>query len=84
MTANSEEYWVKLIGGGFAYQTAPFAVHPKDEERAEEYLLQAKRAGISISDTLRFARLYLESAAGWPANLEEELERVEDFFRGKL
>ena len=42
---NRDEY-ILLIGGGFAHQTAPFAVHPNDEERANEYLDAARDAGL--------------------------------------
>ena len=76
--------WVALIGGGFAFQTAPFAVHPKDQERAEEYIRVAKEHGMTISDVLEHAREYLRTADGWPTDGEKQIHRVEEFCAGKL
>jgi hypothetical protein len=80
----SDEKWVKLIGGGFAHMTAPFAVHANDEMRAKEYLSEAQAAGLTMSDTIQHARKYLESAKGWPFDMDEQLGRVRDFYTGKL
>lgn len=79
---NSE--WVRLIGGGFAHQTAPFAVHPNDAKRAREYLTAAKAAGLTASDAVEHARAYLATAQGWPVDESKELERVRKYFSGKL
>lgn len=76
--------WVRLIGGGFAQMTAPFAVHPKDRERANEYLKQAKAHGLTISDAVDHAREYLRTASGWPTDEEKQIQRVKKFFMGKL
>lgn len=76
--------WKRLIGGGFAFQTAPFAVHPLDRDRAKEYLKQAKLHGLTVSDAVEHAREYLKSATGWPTNEEEQLQRVKAFFSKKL
>lgn len=76
--------WRRLIGGGFAFQTAPFAVHPLDRERANEYLKQAKAHGLTVFDAVEHAREYLKNATGWPTNEEEQLQRVEAFFSKKL
>ena len=76
--------WKRLIGGGFAFQTAPFAVHPLDRDRANEYLKQAKAHGLTVSDAVEHAREYLKSAQGWPTSEEEQIQRVEKFFSKKL
>lgn len=76
--------WVRLIGGGFAHQTAPFAVHPNDRKRAREYLRQARAAGLSVADAMDHARAHLEAAQGWPTDTGKQLDRVRKFFSGKL
>lgn len=76
--------WIRLIGGGFAHMTAPFAVHPSDRKRANEYLQQAKTHSLTISDAIDHARDYLRTASGWPTDEEEQIQRVEKFFVGKL
>lgn len=76
--------WIKLIGGGFAFQTAPFAVHPLDRDRAKEYLKQAKIHDLTISDAVEHAREYLKDATGWPTSEEEQIQRVKKFFAKKL
>lgn len=76
--------WRRLIGGGFAFQAAPFAVHPFDLDRANEYLAQAKAHGLTVSDAVEHAREYLKGVTGWPTNEEEQLQRVEAFFSGRL
>jgi len=76
--------WVKLIGGGFAHMTAPFAVHPLDQQRAKKYLEQAKIHGLTVADAISHARAYLRTASGWPTDEGEQMQRVESFFSGKL
>jgi hypothetical protein len=80
----TQEEWVKLIGGGFACLTAPFAVHPIDRERAKIYLDEAKAAGLKVSDAVEHAQVYLSMAKGWPVDESKELERVRQYFVGKL
>lgn len=76
--------WVKLIGGGFAHMTAPFAVHPNDRDRAKEYLRMAKAHGLTVSDAEDHARKYLRTAIGWPTDEADQIARVRKFFSGKL
>lgn len=76
--------WVRLIGGGFAHTTAPFAVHPHDRVRAKEYLAAAKAHGLTVVDAIGHAREYLRTASGWPTDESEQIRRVEQFFLGKL
>ncbi len=80
----NELNWVKLIGGGFCHMTAPFAVHPQDRKRANEYLKLAKKHEITHSDAVEHAREYLSTAKGWPCDVSEQLTRVRTFFAGKL
>lgn len=86
MSVNKTEQidWVRLIGGGFAFLTAPFAVHPLDRNRAKKYLKKAKAHGLTISDAVAHAKKYLSKAAGWPTDEAEQILRVEKFFEGKL
>lgn len=79
-----QEEWVQLIGGGFAHQTAPFAMHANDAKRAKEYLKKAKTAGLTVSDAIEHAKAYLATAQGWPVDEGKELERVRKYFSGKL
>lgn len=76
--------WIRLIGGGFAHQTAPFAVHAFDEKRANEYLDAAQNAGLSLADALDHANAYLDQAPGWPTDKPKQLERVRTFYAGRL
>lgn len=76
--------WIELIGGGFAFQTAPFAMHANDKARAHEYLEEAIGAGLHVSDAVGHARSYLAIAPSFPTNESEQLERVRMFFSGKL
>lgn len=76
--------WIKLIGGGFAHQTASFAVHPSDHKRANEYLKLAKAHGLTISDAVGHAREYLRTATGWPTDEAKQIKLVEKFFSKKL
>jgi len=76
--------WVKLIGGGFAGMTAPFAQHPSDKKRAREYMKQAEAADLTLRDALQHARSHLEKATGWPTGIDVQLGRVRKFYSGKL
>lgn len=76
--------WVKLIGGGFSHQTAPFAVHPSDRRRAKEYVKLARAHGLTVSDAVGHAKEYLRSAVGWPTDETVQLQRVEKFVTGTL
>jgi hypothetical protein len=82
-TANQAE-WKKNLAGGFCFQTAPFAVHPLDGDRAEEAVRLARGAGIKKDDFVAEARKYLETAVGWPTDVEKQLERVRNFIEKKL
>ncbi|CCO22258.1 hypothetical protein [Maridesulfovibrio hydrothermalis] len=82
-TKNSVD-WIKLIGGGFSMMTAPFAVHPHDRNRANEYVKKARAHGFTVADAVGHAKHYLQSAKGWPYNEDEQIQRVKTFMAGKL
>ncbi|MEM9310895.1 MAG: hypothetical protein AAGA34_05550 [Pseudomonadota bacterium] len=76
--------WQKSLAGGFAFMTAPFAVHPYDKQRANEAVRVAKLAGVTQTQFLEEASDYLSTAMGWPTDVEEQLARVRKFISGKL
>lgn len=72
--------WRRLLRGGFAFETAPFAVHPLDRERARLKYHFALRAEASAEDILLEARNYLEDAIGLGGRSHDErLIRVRQF-----
>lgn len=80
----NDNEWVKLIGGAFAFMDAPFAVHPKDEERAYDYRERAKLAGLNWSDVERHMNLYMDSQSIEPAAQNKQMARAREFFQGSL
>lgn len=56
--------WVNLIGGGFAYMSAPFGVHPRDNERAREYRAQAEAARLGWGTIEEHLNAYA-ATQGW-------------------
>lgn len=75
--------WIRLVGGGFAHQTAPFAVHAFDERRANKYLYEAEEAGLTLIEALDHASAYLDSAISWPFDKDKELARLRNFYSSK-
>lgn len=84
MDSNNSVDWIKLIDGGFSMMTAPFAVHPHDRDRANEYVKKAKIHGLTVADAIGHAKQYLQSAKGCPCNEDEQIQRVKAFVVGKL
>jgi hypothetical protein len=80
---SAEQAWRRLLRGGFAFESAPFAVHPLDQERARRMYYFALRAGASPKDILAEAKQYLENEVGLKdvADDNEQLKRVEQFLR---
>lgn len=71
--------WTKLIGGGFAHMSAPFAVHPFDKERAREYRDQVRAAGLQWPDVEAHLDAYA-AEQGWTSEKRaEESKRVRKF-----
>jgi hypothetical protein len=73
-----------LIGGAFAFETAPFAVHPNDERRAYEYLEKAKEIGLTWTDVEADIKAYLKSKNADPTWAVRQLERAEGIFKSRL
>lgn len=76
--------WERLLAGGFCFMTAPFASHKLDRDRAAESVRLAKREGISADEYVDAARRYLETAHGWPTDINVQLAAVRKFIKNKL
>jgi hypothetical protein len=63
-----------LVGGGFAYQTAPFAGHPLDQERALTYLTCCIENGMTWDDARAQIQAYLEGKGVVPTFVASQLE----------
>ena len=74
-----EDDWKKLLHGGFAFMTAPFAVHPRDEERARQFYSVAREQGVTLDEILSEARRYLEERGCKQDYIDKELGRVKRF-----
>jgi len=59
-------------------------VHPCDLRRAMDYLRAAAEADLTVADAVDHARSYLETAQGWPTDLETQLDYVREFFTWRL
>ena len=71
--------WTKLIGGGFAHMSAPFAIHPSDKGRAREYRDQVRAAGLGRTDVQGHLDAYA-AEQGWTNEKHaEETKRVRKF-----
>ncbi|MBT6031441.1 MAG: hypothetical protein HOH19_02615 [Kordiimonadaceae bacterium] len=77
-----ERDWITLIGGGFGHMTAPFAGHKTDQKKADKYARLAGKEGLNINDAVKHAKQYLKLRDVSGAALQEELERVEYYFKG--
>ncbi|WP_168453774.1 hypothetical protein [Sphingopyxis microcysteis] len=75
----ADEEWRRLLKGGFAFETAPFAVHPKDSRRAERMFFVAARAGADKSDILCAAADHLRDHGVNENGLTIQLAGVERF-----
>ncbi|MEM6858787.1 MAG: hypothetical protein AAF559_13050 [Pseudomonadota bacterium] len=76
--------WQHSLAGGFAYMTAPFAVHPYDRQRAKEAVKLARASGVTEGEFVEEARSYLKHAVGWPTDVSEQIGYVRQFIKGKL
>jgi hypothetical protein len=70
------------ISGGFGFQTAPFAVHKLDRERAHQYKKEVQRFGVTPAEVAEDVRAYLAEASGFPVKVDSEVERVLKFVFG--
>ena len=73
--------WRRLLAGGFAFMSAPFAVHPLDEQRARKMVFAAKREGASLAEIKAEAEAYLRKNSWRPEDIAEEAKRVEAFVK---
>lgn len=71
--------WQTLLKGAFAFQTAPFAGHPLDEQRAVQMFHTALRAGASEEDIIAEAIRYLRAEGCHPDEIERQIARVRSF-----
>ncbi len=76
--------WVRLIGGGFAHMSAPFAIHPLDRTRAKEYRNTLIAAGLGWAEVRAHFEAYADDKGWGSSKRSEELERVRKFMRGKV
>lgn len=76
--------WIRLIGGGFAHMSAPFAIHPLDRDRAKEYRKAAGAAGLTWAEICSHFEAYADEEGWSSAKRSEELARVRKFMSGKI
>ena len=75
---------VNTINGAFGDYDFVFANHPKDEERALEYLKYCIKANKSIQAVMEEAETYLKSNNVSPDHLDTELKNVFEKYAGWL
>lgn len=73
--------WQEQIPGCFAGMTAPFAQHPKDEQRALELLKAMQEKGVTWAEAEAAIRAYLTGQNVTAAELSKQMQRVEDRLR---
>lgn len=73
--------WEDNVGGAFAYQTAPFAVHPLDEQRAFNLLKDMREADASWDEVDTAFRSYLQRQSMSQGFVDEQMQEVERHFR---
>ena len=73
-----------LIGGAFAFTTAPFAMHQSDKERAAKYLLGAVQAQLTWADAESDIRQYLTEQNCSPSFIDAEVARAKPFLKSWL
>lgn len=73
--------WQRLLAGGFAFQTAHFAGHPLDRERAIEMFYKTKVKNISLNEIKKEAERYLISEGVIQEAIPEMVKDVEDFYK---
>jgi len=73
--------WKDHVGGPFSFQTAPFGIHPKDDERAFALLEELRAADASWEEVNLEFRNYLKSQNVHQTFLEEQMLEVEKHYR---
>lgn len=77
MTERAE--WRSRIPGCFAGMTAPFGVHPKDEERAEKMFHLAMREGATTEQVVREGTRWLKSQGVTNEVIARQIKRIKKF-----
>ena len=76
--------WLRLAGGGFAFMSAPFAVHPLDKRRAVAFREEAKMAGLDWPAVAGHVDAWAEREGWSDTKRAEEMARVQKFMKGHL
>lgn len=71
--------WMKLVAGGFANRSAPFAVHPLDRDRARFYRDAVRTAGLDWRAVERQVSAYADSQGWTDDKRAQEMMRVRKF-----
>jgi hypothetical protein len=71
--------WREQLPGAFAFQAAPFAGHPLDEQRAVAMLHSALRAGATDDEIIEAATTYLISQKVSSEEIDRQIERIREF-----
>lgn len=71
--------WKTLLPGAFAFETAPFAVHPLDNRRAMSMFHTALRAGDDEVEIVEEARRYLLQKGCTGDHIADQVERIRSF-----
>lgn len=71
--------WRSRIPGCFAGMTAPFGVHPKDEERAEKMFHLAMREGATTDQVVKEATRWLKSQGVTNDAVARQIRRIKRF-----
>ncbi len=66
----------QLIGGAFAGETAPFAVHPLDRARAAQYLHAAIQQALGWAEAESDIRAYLGERGLDDQAIQREIDRA--------
>jgi hypothetical protein len=77
----ADEDWRHWLRGGFAFESAPFAIHPLDAERAQRCFFTALRAGASSMAVAEEARGYLTSIGCDQDFVRTQIESVKSYFK---
>ncbi|MDP3460102.1 MAG: hypothetical protein Q8S09_12590 [Hyphomonas sp.] len=73
--------WTNRIPGCFGTVDQKFAIHPLDEQRAIELLLEAKRASVGYDEVVRQITAHLTSKGASGDHIGEQIARVRKLFK---
>ena len=71
--------WRSRLPGCFAGMTAPFGVHPKDEQRAERMFHLAMREGATTEQIVREATRWLKTQGVTDEGIARQIQRIKKF-----